>query len=57
LRKTIDTIKTFPKDSPPYAEKIENLAYIGLPFLEKYICVKNNEYIVKKNIVEKEWIV
>lgn len=50
--------KTFAKDSPPYAEPIENIVYFGLPFLEKYICVSSNEYIVKKNLVEREeWIV
>lgn len=49
--------KTFAKDSPPYAEPIDNINYLGLSFLEKYICVSSNEYIVKKNLVEKEWIV
>ena len=49
--------KTFPKDNPPYAEDIPGIKYMGLSFLEKYICVSSNEYIVKKNLVEKEWIV
>lgn len=49
--------KTFPKDNPPYAEPVEGIKYFGLAFLEKYICVNSNEYIVKKNLVEKELIV
>lgn len=49
--------KTFPKDAPPYAEKIEGLPYLGYPFYERYLCVKGNEYIIKKNLVEKEWLV
>lgn len=49
--------KTFAKDNPPYAEPIDYISYLGLPFLEKYICVSGNEYIVKKNLVEKEWFV
>lgn len=49
--------KTFPKEQTPYAEPIDNISYLGLAFLEKYICVSNNEYIVKKNLVEREWIV
>lgn len=49
--------KTFAKDNPPYAEPIEGIKYLGLSFLETYICVGCNEYIVKKNLVEREWIV
>ncbi len=49
--------KTFQKDNPPYAENIPGRKYTGLSFQEKYICVSSNEYIVKKNLVEKEWIV
>lgn len=49
--------KTFAKDNPPYAIPIKGRKYLGLPFLEKYICVSSNEYIVKKNLVEKEWVV
>lgn len=49
--------KTFAKENPPYAEVIDGINYLGLPFLERYICVSSNEYIVKKNLVEKEWIV
>lgn len=50
--------KTFAKENPPYAEPINHIPYLGLPFLEKYICVSDNEYIVKKNLLEREeWIV
>lgn len=49
--------KTFPKDSPPYAEKNESIKYLGLPFLEKYICVNNNKYIVNKSVIEREWLI
>lgn len=49
--------KTFTKENPPYAEPIDGIKYLGLGFLEKYICVSSNKYIVKKNLVEKEWFV
>ena len=49
--------KTFAKDQPPYAEKINNIKWFGLPFLEKYICVRDNTYIIKKTIIEEEWVV
>lgn len=53
--------KTFPKNNVPYAEKVKGFNYIGLPFLETYICVSEDEYIVKKNVIEptikKEYII
>lgn len=53
--------KTFPKNNVPYAEKVKGFNYIGLPFLETYICVSKDEYIVKKNVIEptvkKEYII
>ncbi|WP_299235489.1 hypothetical protein [uncultured Bacteroides sp.] len=49
--------KTFAKENPPYAPKIENIEYLGLPFLEKYICVSDNKYIVSKTVLEGEWLV
>lgn len=45
--------KTFAKENPPYVEHIEGVKRFGLAFLEKYICVNSNEYIVKKNLVEE----
>lgn len=48
-------LKTFAKDNPPYAEKVAGFEeYFGLPFLETYICVSGNEYIVNKAVIEKE---
>lgn len=49
--------KTFSKENTPYAEPVEGISYLGLPFLEKYLCVGDNKYIVKMNVVEKEWLV
>ena len=49
--------KTFSKEKTPYAEALDGISYLGLGFLEKYICVGDNKYIVKKNLVEKELIV
>lgn len=49
--------KTFAKDNPPYAESIDGIKYLGLPFLEKYICVSDNEYIINKSLIEREWII
>ena len=49
--------KTFAKENPPYAQKIKTIDYLGLPFLEKYICVSSNKYIINKTILEKEWLV
>ena len=51
-------LKTFSKDSPPYAEKVVGFEkYFGLPFLETYICVSKNEYIINKAIIEREWLI
>lgn len=52
-------IKTFPKEKPPYAATIHinGIDRLGLAFLEKYICVSDNKYIVKKNLIEQEWMV
>lgn len=49
--------KTFAKESPPYAVTLDDISRTGLSFLEKYICVSDNEYIVKKNLVEKELLI
>lgn len=50
--------KTFAKDSPPYAEKVVGFEdYFGLPFLEKYICVSEDKYIINKDVIEREWLV
>ena len=49
--------KTFSKEDPPYGVKVKSIKYFGMPYLEKYICVANNEYIVKKNLIERELIV
>lgn len=51
-------LKTFSKDSPPSAEKVVGFEkYFGLPFLETYICVSKNEYIINKAIIEREWLI
>ena len=50
--------KTFAKDNPQYAEKVIGFEkYFGLPFLETYICVSKNEYIINKAIIEREWLI
>lgn len=50
--------KTFAKYSPPYAEKVVGFEdYFGLPFLEKYICVSEDKYIINKDVIEREWLV
>lgn len=50
--------KTFAKDNPQYAEKVIGFEkYFGLPFLETYICVSGNEYIINKEVIEREWLV
>lgn len=47
--------KTFAKDHPSYAEPIPNdFTWLGYPYLEKYLCVSDNKYIIKKGVLEKE---
>lgn len=44
-------IKTFSIDSPTYGESIYNLKFSGIPYLERYICVSQNNYIKHKKSV------
>lgn len=46
--------KTFSKENPPYGKNINGISYLGLPFLEKYICVNDNKYIINKKVIERE---
>ena len=49
--------KTFSKENPPYAQTINGIPYLGLPFLEKYICVSDNKYIITKSLIGRELFV
>lgn len=49
--------KTFSKGNPPYSKTIDGIAYLGLPFLEKYICVSDNKYIINKTLIGRELLV
>lgn len=48
--------KTFSNDNPTYGVKVLNLEYLRLPFLEKYLCVTDNDCITHKEIVYSKTI-